>query len=127
MKELSRRSRPWRLFFTAAWITFCLLLLLVGFLVAGYNSQKMSTGSASLRTALYYRETAAGGELVMESLGEERALAITPALADAAEQAWTMLPPALRVWTLAAAGEREETARLAEYLLEGKEQNSGAG
>ena len=99
MKKKQEKYRRLRAFCAAFTLTFCLLLMGVGFLIADYNTRQVGFGSGSLRLDISTRE----GQVLLNLFGREQAVTISDEVQKWAGRLWLLqseraAAPALLDW-----------------------------
>ncbi len=123
MKKKQEKYRRLRAFCAAFTLTFCLLLMGVGFLIADYNTRQVGFGSGSLRLDISTRE----GQVLLNLFGREQAVTISDEVQKWAGRLWALTPPAWRaeVWLLQS--EREAAPALLDWAGAGQEDGGTGG
>ena len=111
MPKKKEKYRRLRAFCAAFTLTFCLLLLGLGFLVADYNTRQMGFGNGSLRLDISTQE----GRLMLNLFGRERAVAVSDEVQDWAGRLWAPTPPAWRAEVWLFQSEREAAPLLLDW------------
>lgn len=96
MQKKKEKFRRLRVFCAAFTLTFCVLMLGVGFLVADYNTRQVGFGNGSLRLDVSTQE----GRIMLNLFGREKAVTLSDEIQEWAGRVWALTPPAWRaeVW-----------------------------
>lgn len=93
----------WRVFCSTAVLTFCVLLLGLGFIVVDYNTRRVGFGDSSLRIDVSTDE----GKIMLNLLGREKAVQVSGEVQKWAGRIWNLLPPGIRTTFWIFEAERE--------------------
>lgn len=110
-KEQSHEEKPFprlRIFCSTAMLTFCLLILVFGFIVADYNTRRVGFGDSSIRIDV----TEQDGRIMMNLLGREKVFQVSDTIQKWAGRVWNLLPPSARTAVWVFESERDGAAQL---------------
>lgn len=112
MTRKNGSARRLRAFCSAFMLTFCLLLLGAGFLIADYNTRQTETGAGSLRIDVSTQE----GRVMLNLFGREKAVTVSDTVRDWAGRAWALAPAGWRAEAWLFEAEREAAPVLLEAV-----------
>lgn len=110
-KKRSKRSGL-RLFFMTAWVSFCILILAAGFLIADYNTRRIGFSDGSMRVEAYAQKD----ELVLNMFGREHSARIPDSFEKWAGRVFNILPPSVRAAFWIFEGESEAATEITERV-----------
>lgn len=112
MAQAKRKSVKYprlRLFFLTCALSFFLLTMVAGFIIADYNTRSMGFGDASLCVDVYGQDN----EITLNMLGRQRVLEIPETPGKWVGRIWNILPPGVRAMFWIFEGECEATYQIA--------------
>lgn len=112
MAERKKTHRRLRAFCAAFSLTFCLLVLGGGLMVADYNTRRVAFGDSSLR--IDYR--VADGQLMIDNMGRKEAVPIPQEALDWMGRVWNLLPARWRAAAYLTGAERAAAPAVIEKL-----------
>lgn len=106
-----------RAFCSTAILTFCMLLLVFGFVVADYNTRRVGFGDSSIRIDV----TEQDGRIMMNLLGREKVFQVSDTIQKWAGRIWNLFPPSTRTIVWIFESERDGAAELLSLAGAGSE------